>query len=194
MGKKINRQKYLNLNAVARSFGIVARRISTAVMCSNETLIDICICRLFITSWKDVDSIWPPEHWTRNMKYYNTIWPYNLTGEISLVNSTQTHNIDDNRDNHDSNSYNIKTTMMMIKIIFFWEGMITNRAIWLVLSAVRIFLSLPKGNGNAFMSRRVSPYLRCHFHKKNLSFFRLGSIFSRDVGHYLKKKKCYSPA
>ena len=42
------------------------------------------------------------------MKYYNTIWPYNLTGEISLLNSTQTHNIDDNRDNHDSNSYNIK--------------------------------------------------------------------------------------
>ena len=56
--------------------------------------------------------------------------------------------------------------------------MITNRAIWLVLSAVRISLSLPKGNGNAFMSRRVSPYLRCHF-----------SFFSRDVGHYLKKKK-----
>ena len=42
------------------------------------------------------------------MKYYNTIWPYNLTGKISLLNSTQTQNIDDNRDNHDSNSYNIK--------------------------------------------------------------------------------------
>ena len=39
------------------------------------------------------------------MKYYNTIWLYNLTGEISLHNSTLTHNIDDN---HDSTSYNIK--------------------------------------------------------------------------------------
>ena len=39
------------------------------------------------------------------MKYYNTTWLYNLTGEISLNNSTLTHNIDDN---HDSNSYNIK--------------------------------------------------------------------------------------
>ena len=56
-GQKINRQKYLKLNAVARSFGIVARRISTAVMCSNETLIDICICRLFIISWEDVLNI-----------------------------------------------------------------------------------------------------------------------------------------
>ena len=39
------------------------------------------------------------------MKYYNTIWLFNLTGEISLHNFTLTHNIDDN---HDSNSYNIK--------------------------------------------------------------------------------------
>ena len=56
-GQKINRQKYLKLNAVARSFGVVARRISSAVMCSNETLIDICICRLFIISWEDVLNI-----------------------------------------------------------------------------------------------------------------------------------------
>ena len=51
------------------------------------------------------------------MKYYNTIWLYNLTGEISLHNSTLTHNIDDN---HDSNSYNIKTTMTIMIIIFFF--------------------------------------------------------------------------
>ena len=158
------RQKYLYLNAVARSFGIVARRISTAVMCSNKKLIGICICRLFITSRKDVDSIWPHEHWTGNMKYYNTIWLYNLTGEISLHNSTLTHNIDDN---HDSNSYNIKNhnddNDNNLLFFFFWEGTVTNRAIWLVLIMVRIFLSLPTGNGNAFVSHRVHPFIRCYF-------------------------------
>ena len=31
------------------------------------------------------------------------------------------------------------------------------------LCTVRIFLSLPTGNGNACMSRRVHPYVHCHF-------------------------------
>ena len=46
---------------------------------------------------------------------------------------------------------------------FFSKGTVTNSAIWLVLYAVRIFLSVPTGNGNAFVSRRVHPYFRCHF-------------------------------
>ena len=47
--------------------------------------------------------------------------------------------------------------------LFFLEGTVTNPAIWLVLYPVSIFLSLPTGNGNAFVSRRVHPHFRCHF-------------------------------
>ena len=46
---------------------------------------------------------------------------------------------------------------------FFLEGMVTNPAIWLVLYPVSIFLSLPTGHSNAFLSRRVHPYFHCHF-------------------------------
>ena len=47
--------------------------------------------------------------------------------------------------------------------IFFSEGTVTNLAIWLVLYALRILLSLPTRNGNAFMSRRLHPCFRSHF-------------------------------
>ena len=63
---------------------------------------------------------------------------------------------------------------------FFSKGTETNPAILLVLYAVCIFLSLPTGNSNAFVSRRVH------------SFFNFVAIFhkyislSKDVGHYLK--------
>ena len=61
--------------------------------------------------------------------------------------------------------------------------MVTNRAIWLVIDPVRIFLSLPTGHGNAFVSRRVHPYFCCHF----LSRFSSSAVFCRkDVGHYPK--------
>ena len=46
---------------------------------------------------------------------------------------------------------------------FFIEGAVTNPAICLVLYPVSIFLSLPTGNGNAFVSRRVHPFIRCYF-------------------------------
>ena len=48
-------------------------------------------------------------------------------------------------------------------LFFFSEGMVTNPAIWLVLYPVSIFLSLPTGHGNAFVSRLVHPFIRCHF-------------------------------
>ena len=61
--------------------------------------------------------------------------------------------------------------------------MVTNRAIWLVIDPVRIFLSLPTGHGNAFVSRRVHPYFRCHF-LLNISRFSSCAVFcSKDVGH-----------
>ena len=47
--------------------------------------------------------------------------------------------------------------------IVFLEGTVTNLAIWLVLYPISIFLSLPTGHGNAFVSRRVHPNFRCHF-------------------------------
>ena len=51
----------------------------------------------------------------------------------------------------------------LLLYFFLSKGTVTNPAILMVLSAVRIFLSLATGNGNAFVSRRVHPYLRCHF-------------------------------
>ena len=39
-------------------------------------------------------------------------------------------------------------------------------------------LSLPKGKGEAFVSRRVHPYFVAIFHKY-ISIFRLGSIFKQ---------------
>ena len=50
-----------------------------------------------------------------------------------------------------------------IYIFFFPEGTVTNPAIWLVLYPISIFLSLPTGNGNAIVSRRVYPYFHYHF-------------------------------
>ena len=47
--------------------------------------------------------------------------------------------------------------------ISFWEGTVTNLAIWLVPYPVSIFLSLPTGHGNAFVSRQVHPNFRCHY-------------------------------
>ena len=52
--------------------------------------------------------------------------------------------------------------------IFFSEGTVTNSAIWLVLYLVSIFLSLPTGNGNAFVGRRAHPFIRCHFSQIHL--------------------------
>ena len=46
---------------------------------------------------------------------------------------------------------------------FFLEGTVKNPANWLVLYPASIFLSLPTGNNNAFVNRRVYPKFRCHF-------------------------------
>ena len=62
-----------------------------------------------------------------------------------------------------TSQYNIKQTSDRIKKIIFLKGTVTNPAIWLVLYSVSIFLSLPTGHGNAFVSRRVHPNFRCHF-------------------------------
>ena len=56
------------------------------------------------------------------------------------------------------------------------EGTATNLAIWLVLYPVCIFLSLPTGHGNAFVSRRVHPNFRCHFFI-NIPRFPAGQYF-----------------
>ena len=64
---------------------------------------------------------------------------------------------------------------------FFLEGTVTNPAIWLVLYPVSIFLSLPTGHGNAFVSRRVHPNIRCHFHKY-ISFSGWVVLLRKHVG------------
>ena len=51
----------------------------------------------------------------------------------------------------------------ILRFIVFLEGTVTNLAIWLVLYPVSIFLSLPTGHGNTFVSRRVHPNFRRHF-------------------------------
>ena len=47
----------------------------------------------------------------------------------------------------------LQTLITKVFIFFFLEGTVTNPAIRLVLYPVSIFLSLPKGHGNAFVSR-----------------------------------------
>ena len=65
---------------------------------------------------------------------------------------------------------------MKIVTFFFFEGTVTNPAIWLVvLSAVRIFLSLPTGTITPWVAQYI-PTFDAIFHK-NISFFWLGSIF-----------------
>ena len=64
--------------------------------------------------------------------------------------------------------------------------MVTNPEIGFVLYAFRIFLPLPMGHGNAFVSRRVHPYLRCHFSYIYLIFLGRQYFLGKDVGHYLK--------
>ena len=54
------------------------------------------------------------------------------------------------------------------------------------LCAVRIFLSLPTGNGNACVSRRVHPYVHCQIFINISRFSGWAVILSKDVGHYLK--------
>ena len=68
--------------------------------------------------------------------------------------------------NDESSKKNIVQDQIIQKIaslFFFSEGTVTNPVIWLVLYPVSIFLSLPTGNGNAFVSPWVHPYFRCHF-------------------------------
>ena len=55
------------------------------------------------------------------------------------------------------------THVVYTYFFFFWEGTVTNLAIWFVPHPVSIFLSLPTGHGNAFVSRQVHPNFRCHF-------------------------------
>ena len=66
---------------------------------------------------------------------------------------------------------------MKIVTFFFFEGTVTNPAIWLVvLSAVRIFLSQPTGTITLSWVAQYIPTFDAIFHK-NISFFWLGSIF-----------------
>ena len=53
--------------------------------------------------------------------------------------------------------------IFLVLFFFLLEGTVTNPAIWLVLYPVSIFLSLPKGHGKAFVSRRVHLNFRCLF-------------------------------
>ena len=64
----------------------------------------------------------------------------------------------------------ISITCPIWVIIVFLEGTVTNPAIWLVLYPVSIFLSLPTGHGNAFVSRRVQLKFRSHFSEIYLVF------------------------
>ena len=77
---------------------------------------------------------------------------------------------------------------LIIKVFcffFFLEGTVTNPAIWLVLYPVNIFLSLPKGHGNAFVSRWVHQLSLPFF--INISCFVGRAVFlSKHVGHYLR--------
>ena len=70
--------------------------------------------------------------------------------------------------------------------IVFLEGTVTNPAIWFVLYPVSIFLSLPTGHSNAFLSRRVHPKFRGHFFINIPRFARWAVFLSKHIGHYLK--------
>ena len=61
---------------------------------------------------------------------------------------------------------------------FFLEGTVTHPAIWLVLSAVRIFLSLSTGAATLSWVAEYIPTFVAIFHKY-ISFSRLGSIFKK---------------
>ena len=61
---------------------------------------------------------------------------------------------------------------------FFSEGTVTNPVIWLVLRAVRIFLSLPRGRVTFSWVAEYIPTFTTIFHKY-ISFFRLGNIFKQ---------------
>ena len=79
----------------------------------------------------------------------------------------------------------ITKTSSNICFYFFSEGTVTNPVIWLVLRAVRIFLSLPRGRVTFSWVAEYIPTFTNIFHKY-ISFFRLGNILSKDVGHNLK--------
>ena len=68
--------------------------------------------------------------------------------------------------------------LLILPFIFFSEGTVTIATIWLVLSAVRIFLSLPAGNGKAFGVAEYIPTFAAIFHKC-ITFFQLGNIFKQ---------------
>ena len=60
------------------------------------------------------------------------------------------------------------------RLFFFHEGTVTNPAIWLVLSAVRIFLSLNHGHGNGGKQR----WWNCHAELVSRMNYRWSSILS----------------
>ena len=104
-------------------------------------------------------------------------WKYrNILGEITFILML---NIRQNL------SRGIIRSFPIFPFIFFSRCTVTNPAIWLVLYPVCIFLSLPTGNGNAFVSRRVHVYFLAIFHKY-ISFSGWAVFLSKDVGHYLK--------
>ena len=71
-----------------------------------------------------------------------------------------------------------KKLLLILPFIFFSEGTVTIATIWLVLSAVRIFLSLPTGNGKAFGVAEYIPTFTAIFHK-SITVFQLGNIFKQ---------------
>ena len=57
---------------------------------------------------------------------------------------------------------------------------------WLVLCAVRIFLSLPTGNDYAFVSRRVHPLPSLPFFITISRFSGWAVFLNKDISHHLK--------
>ena len=79
----------------------------------------------------------------------------------------------------------IAKTSSNICFYFFSEGTVTNPVIWLVLRAVRIFLSLPRGRVTFSWVAEYIPTFTTIFHKY-ISFSGWAIFLSKDVGHNLK--------
>ena len=70
--------------------------------------------------------------------------------------------------------------------LFFSEGTVTNPAIFEVLNAFRIFLSLPSGTATLARVAGYIPSFVAIFHKY-ISFYQLGSIFKQIILKQIKQ-------
>ena len=86
---------------------------------------------------------------------------------------------------HTGHKSNQKTSFHNLHINFFPESMITNPAIWMVLCAVRIFISLPTGIVTLlWVTQNIPSFV--FILDEYLLFSQLGSIFKQSIFKLVK--------